>query len=135
MTRILNKEDILQARDVKIERVDVPEWGGTVCVRSLTAAERGLIEEAAANFKEKKGKGGDSFARTFTVKFASLAICDENGTRLFDDQGIAQLQQKNAAIVSRIANVAQRLSGFTKEEMEELEKNLSEAQGEDSPSD
>lgn len=132
MTKILNKEDILQAKDVKIEAVDVPEWGGGVYVRSITAAERGQIEEAAAKFKESKGK--DSFARTFTVKFAALAICDEEGTRLFKDDEIAQLQLKNAAAIARVAEVAQRLSGFTKEEMDELEKNSSDAPAEGSPS-
>lgn len=131
MTKILNKEDILQVRDVKIEQVDVPEWGGAVFVRSITAAERGQIEAAAATFKEKKGRD-DSFARTFTVKFASLAICDENGARLFEDKDIALLQQKNASAVSRIAAAAQRLSGFTKQDMEEMEKNSSEAQEDDS---
>lgn len=130
---VLTKEDILQARDVKIEQVDVPEWNGSVFVRSITAAERGQIEEAAAKFKESKGK--DSFARTFTVKFASLAICDEEGKRLFDDKDIALLQQKNAAAIARIAEAAQRLSGFTRQEMEELEKNSNDAQAVDLLSD
>ena len=133
MTRILNKQDILQARDVKIEKVEVPEWGGTVFVRSLSAAERGLIEEAAAKFKESKGK--DSFARMFTVKFASLTICDEEGNRLFDDKDLAALQQKNAAAVARVAEAAQKLSGFTKEDLEELEKNSKDVPAEGLPSD
>lgn len=130
---ILTKDEILRARDVKIEQVDVPEWGGSVYVRSITAAERGQIEEAAAKFKESKGK--DSFARTFTVRFASMAICDENGNRLFDDKDIALLQQKNAAAIARIAEVAQRLSGFSAQDMEELEKNSKDAQAADLPSD
>lgn len=128
--KFLDKQAILQAKDVKIEQVDVPEWGGTVHVRSISAAERGLIEEAAAKFKESKGK--DSFARTFTVKFASLALCDADGERLFDDKDMAQLAQKNAAAISRIAETAQRLSGFSKEDMEELEKNSMETQDDDS---
>lgn len=133
MSKVLNKQDILQAKDVKIEQVDVPEWGGVVYVRSISALERGLIEEAAAKFKESKGK--DAFARTFTVKFASLAICDEDGNRLFDDKDMTLLQAKNAAAVARVAEAAQRLSGFTKQDMEELEKNLKDAQPDDSPSD
>jgi len=133
MSKVLNKQDILQVRDVVTEMLEVPEWGGTIYVRSISAAERGLIEEGAAKFKESKGK--DSFARTFTTKMASMALCDEQGARLFDDKDIAQLQQKNAAVISRIAEVAQRLSGFSKQDLEELEKNLPEAQPEDSPSD
>jgi len=133
MSKFLNKQDIVQVKDVKVEAVHVPEWGGTVYVRSISAAERGLIEEAAAKFKESKGK--DSFARTFTVKFASLALCDKDGERLFDDKDLSLLQQKNAAAISRIAEAAQRLSGFSKEDMEELEKNSKETQEDDSPSD
>ena len=133
MSKVLNKQDILQARDVSTEMLDVPEWGGTIYVRSISAAERGLIEEGAARFKESKGKN-DTFARTFTVKMVSMSVCDENGQRLFEDKDIALLQQKNAAVISRIAEVAQRLSGFSKQDLEELEKNLPEAQPEDSPS-
>jgi len=128
---VMNKQDILQVKDMQIEHVDVPEWGGSVCVRSITAAERGQIEAAAAKFKESKGKD-DSFARTFTVKFAALALCDEQGVRLFtDERDIANLAAKNASAVSRIAEVAQRMSGFTKQDLEELEKNSGNAQPED----
>lgn len=133
MSKVLNKQDILQARDVVKEMLEVPEWGGAIYVRSISAAERGLIEEGAAKFKESKGKN-DTFARTFTVKMVSMAVCDENGQRLFEDKDIALLQQKNAAVISRIAEVAQRLSGFSKQDLEELEKNSPEAQPEDSPS-
>ncbi len=134
MSTVLNKQDILQVKDAVIELVEVPEWNGSVYVRSISAAERGLIEEGAAKFKENKGKA-DSFARTYTVKMASLAICDENGVRLFEDKDIALLQQKNAAPISRIAEIASRLSGFSKQDLEELEKNSSEAQPADSLSD
>lgn len=133
MNKVLNKQDILQARDVVKEMLEVPEWGGTIYIRSISAAERGLIEEGAARFKESKGKN-DTFARTFTVKMVSMSVCDENGQRLFEDKDIALLQQKNAAVISRIAEVAQRLSGFSKQDLEELEKNSPEAQPEDLPS-
>lgn len=133
MSKVLNKQDILQAKDVSTEMLEVPEWGGTIYVRSISAAERGLIEEGAARFKESKGKN-DTFARTFTVKMVSMSVCDENGQRLFEDKDIALLQQKNAAVISRIAEVAQRLSGFSKQDLEELEKNSPEAQPEDLPS-
>lgn len=127
MSGLLNKNAILQAVDVVKELVEVPEWGGSIFVRSITAAERGTIEAAAARFKEGKGKD-DSFARLFTLRFATMAICDENGARLFTDEEVKELAQKNAAVVSRIAQVAQRLSGFEKKDVEELEKNSVEAQ-------
>lgn len=131
MNNLLSKQAILQAQDVVKEQIEVPEWGGSVFVRSITAAERGQIEAAAARFKENKGKD-DSFARNFTVKFAAMAICDEKGDRMFADADLAQLALKNAAVISRIAEVAQRLSGFSKNDMEELEKNSEAAQPDDS---
>jgi len=134
MNQMLDKNMILAASDVVKELVDVPEWGGSVYVRSITAAERGQIEAAAARFKEGKGKD-DSFARLFTLRFAAMAICDENGARLFADADIEKLAQKNAAVISRLAEIAQRLSGFGKKDMEELEKNSVEARPEDSRTD
>lgn len=130
---VLSKQNILQVKDSVIERVSVPEWGGEVCLRSITAAERGFIEAAAATYKESKGKDA-SFARTFTVKILSMALCDEEGKRLFSDDEVSQLAQKNAKVVARLAEVAQRLSGFAKEDLEELEKNSPQAQAEDLPS-
>lgn len=128
---VLNKQAILQTKDSVLERVSVPEWNGEVCIRSITAAERGLIEAAAATYKESKGKDA-SFARTFTVKILAMALCDEEGKRLFADDEISQLAQKNAKVVARLAEIAQRLSGFAKEDLEELERNLLPAQAEDS---
>lgn len=129
----LNKQDILNVKDSVLERVDVPEWKGEVYLRSITASERGQIEAAAAAFRESKGKDA-SFARTFTVKIVSMSLCDENGARLFDDTEVAKLGQKNAKVIARLAEHAQRLSGFSKDDLDELEKNSLEAQPEGLPS-
>lgn len=131
----LTKQAILQAKDLRIERVNVPEWNGEVCLKSITAAERGQIEAAAARFRESKGKD-ETFARTFTLKIVSMALCDENGKRLFDsDSDFAELAKKNAAVIARLAEVAQRLSGFAKEDLEVMEKNSGETPVEGSPLD
>lgn len=130
----LTKQSILQAKDMRIERVHVPEWGGEVCLKSITAAERGQIEAAAARFRESRGKD-ETFARTFTLKIVSMALCDENGNRLFDDGDFAELAKKNAAVIAKLAETAQRLSGFGKEDLEELEKNSAETPVEGLPLD
>ncbi len=127
MLPTLSKQGILQAKDQVLERVEVPEWGGAVYVRSITARERGIIEADAAKFRESKGRDA-SFARTFTVRLASMAICDQAGTRLFSDSEVDELAGKNAAVIARISEVSQRLSGFSKEDVDELEKNSPQAQ-------
>ena len=133
MSNVLTKQAILQARDEEIERVEVPEWGGAVFVRSIAASGRGQIEAAAARYKDSKGKD-ESFARTFTVRLVALSLCDERGERLFSDGEISELQKKNGRVISRIAEVSQRLSGFTKQDLEEMEKNSESVQAEGSPS-
>jgi len=131
MDILLTAQDILDIDDVIIEPHPVPQWKGTVFVRSVSAQERGDIEAGAAVFKEHKGKDS-SFARDFTVRFAWLAMCDKDGKRLFSKiEDVAKLKQKNAAAIASIAEHAQKLSGFSKEDMEELEKNFVEAEPED----
>lgn len=139
MNPILSAQDILESKDLVIEKVAADEIksGSFVYVRSITAAQRGEIEASGARFKQKLERGKeDPFARDFTVRFAWLSMCDENGERLFTDiQDVAKLKQKNAAFITRVAEAGQRLSGFTKTDMESLEKNSGEAQQDGSLSD
>jgi hypothetical protein len=121
--------------DLVIEPHPVPQWkNGLVFVRSISAMERGEIEADAATYKEQKGKN-QSFARDFTVKIAWLCMCNSNGKRLFDKvEDVAKLKQKNAAAIASIAEHGQRLSGFSKADMEQLEKKSETAQPDGSPS-
>ena len=41
---ILSKEAILAADDLPREIVSVPEWGGQVCVRTMTGTDRDAFE-------------------------------------------------------------------------------------------
>jgi hypothetical protein len=112
----------------------VPQWKGMVFVRSISSQERGEIEASAAAYKEHKGKD-TSFARDYTVRFAWLAMCDENGNRLFSNiADVAKLKQKNAAAIASITEHAQKLSGFSQQDLEELEKNSVKAEPGDSDS-
>jgi hypothetical protein len=114
----LSREDILGAQDLKTEDVEVPEWGGTVRVRSLTGAERDAYE---AGIVQLRGDG----SRTFTLQNArarlvSLAVCNENGERLFSDKDIAELGKKSAAALERVFDKARHLSGLSDDDVEEL---------------
>ena len=110
---ILSKEAILQANDIKKVLVEVPEWGGQVYVRSMTAIQRDKFELAV---QEKK-------IQNWRALIASQTICDENGNTLFNEQDINALSQKSASALSRVFDKAIELSRFTNEDIEELEKN------------
>lgn len=117
---LLTREQILQANDLPKEQVDVPEWGGTVCVRALTGAERDAYE---AQCLEKRGKNYVANLRNLRAKLSALSLCDDGGNPLFTEDDITQLGGKAAAALDRIFEVAKRLSGLGSEDVEELAKN------------
>jgi len=126
---MLNKSDILQAEDIVIEKMNVKEWGGDIYIKSLTGAERDAFEASIVDMDGDKVKVTMKNAR---ARLAARAICDQDGKRLFTDADIPALGKKNGAVLQRIFDVAQRLSGFGKGEVDKLVKNSKSAQAEDS---
>lgn len=128
---ILNKDDILKVSDIQTELVSVPEWGGDVYVRGLNGAERDKLENSLI---EMRGKDRRLNMMNVRAKLASMAICDENGKRLFNDADIQALGQKSAIALQRVFEIAQRLSGIGDNDVEELTEGLEESPFGDSAS-
>lgn len=132
----LTAEEFLSASDLVIEKVDTHELkpGSFVWVKSLTAAERGEIDARAARYRESKNKD-EGFVQDFSVMLAFRCVCNAKGERFFTDvKQVSALKQKNAAVIARIAETAARLSGLSKSDLKELEKNSPEIQPDDLPS-
>lgn len=125
----LNREAILAAEDLPRELVEVPEWGGAVYVRALTGAERDQFE---ASIVEQRGRDVRMNMRNIRAKLVALTVVDEDGQRIFTDDDVAALGGKSAAALDRLFAVAQRLSGLSKEDVEELAKNSESVQSADS---
>lgn len=122
--RILNAEAILQADDLPRELVEVPEWGGAVYVRGLTGAERGRLENALIDQPAGKRQGTVRMdMETLRMRVAAWCMVDEDGNRLFSDKQVDALGAKSGTALQRVFDVAQRLSGMTAEDAEELEGN------------
>lgn len=132
---VLSADEFLASETLVMEFVPTPEIkeGSGVYVRAMTAGAKGRIEGEAAKFKETKGKG--DFANTFSLLVAIECACNERGEKLFSRANLEALKLKNAAAISRIAEAGQRLSGFSKADLEALEKNSETAQPGDSDSD
>lgn len=121
--RILTRADILGADDLPRERVDVPEWGGSVYVRTMTGAERDQFEAAMYEVQGAGYAASRDYLINFRAKFAALCIVDENGNRLFSDDDVVVLGQKSVAALQRVLTVAQRLNALTEADVEALRKN------------
>ena len=118
---LLNKKAILEVKDIEIEQVDVPEWGGHVFVKGMTGMERDTFE---ASIVQQRGKDARVNMVNIRAKLAAQTICDEEGLRLFNDKDVKALGKKSANALQRVFDVAQRLSGITEDDVDELAENL-----------
>lgn len=115
---LLTKEAILAATDLKFEEVEVPEWGGTVRVRSMTGADRDAFEQAILDARDAGGKLPNVRAR-----LVAAALVDDAGVNLFTQADIEALGAKSIKALDRVYAVASRLNAIAPEDVEALEKN------------
>ena len=131
--KFLDKAAILAQDDLKTEDVQIPEWGGAwVRVRTLNASERDHFE---ASTVQRNGKRVTTNLENIRARLCLLCMVDEEGNRLFDEGDTFPLGGKSASALDRIFTVAQKLNGLRDEDVDELAKNSSAGQSEDSPSD
>ena len=131
--KMLNRNDILSVEDVERIQVEVPEWGGSVYVQSMTAEARGLLEEvmmASMNAGEKEFSQKDM--RSYVVM---LCVTDEKGNCLFNAKDIEALNRKSAAAMDRIFKAASEMNVLNIEASEELAKNSKPSRLDNSPTD
>lgn len=115
---LLSKNDILSVNDRKTVEVHVPEWGGSVLVRTLSGRERDEFE--ASTVKTNKGKREENFDN-FRARFVALCVVDETGQRLFTSRAeVVMLGGKSVAALQRVFNKAQEINGMTENDVEEL---------------
>jgi hypothetical protein len=135
VSNALTRDVIIGVKDSKMERVEVPEWGGHVYVRTLTGRERDAFE--AETMKTRKGqKPGEGNYDNFRARFVALTMCDESGELLFKTrQEVAVLGSKSVAALQRVFIKAQELNGMSDQVEEELAEDFDEAPDEDSTSD
>lgn len=113
----LDRDRILGLADARVERVEVPEWGGHVFVRSLSVAE---LDRFRADGERQKASGGLHDA---TVRLVVLAACDERGAPLFRPEDAQALRDKSVAAVERVGAAALRLNTVTEAAADAAEKN------------
>jgi hypothetical protein len=118
---LLNRDQILQAQDLRSEEVSVPEWGGVIKVRELAAGERERIAGLVT--------AHDGRSREIMV---ALTAIDGDGNQLFSLDDIEELAKKGEAAIQRVAEVASRLSGIGKAAEAQAEKNSDPSRSDDS---
>ncbi len=119
--KILNREEILGAEDIQIWEVEVPEWGGIVLCRSLTAAQ---VERVQNKFKGKGMKG-------VTAALVAMAVVDEDGKRVFHQSDLPELSNKSLSACTRVLKIIMEQNAMEEDDLEELAKNSEDGQADD----
>jgi len=104
LRKILTFNDILSANDIKIEEIDVPEWGGVVRVRTLRAEESAKFVDDYA--KDKKNS---------MVRLLVMSAVDANDQPLFTDAHVELLRQKSFRAMARVQEKVLEMNGLTPE--------------------
>lgn len=111
----LSRDAIFSAQDIRLERVEVPEWGGALYIRVITGGER---DEFEATLHDARGKLKRDNIRARVV---ALAACSKDGAPLFVEPGdVDRLAGKSAAVLDRVFTAAMKLNGMLKEEVDSL---------------
>ena len=129
---MLTRDAILGASDIETRDVPVPEWGGSVRLRSLSGLERDSWE---ASNRLLKGSEYVPNLKGAKARLLVRAIVDENGSRLFADTDAGALAAKSAGVIERLAEVVAQMSGITEAAVEEAAGNSEAGQTGSSPSD
>lgn len=120
---LIGRKQIDDAVDLKTEDVPVPEWGGDVRLRELSAKERSLIEATTIGAKGQTIELRIEAFKTLREKTVVAALIDQDGNRLYQDKDAAQLGLKSGQIIERLFQKVQELSGMTKAAVLDAEGN------------
>jgi len=112
---LLSKSDILKARDFKMREVEVPQWGGSVMIKTLSSKDKGAFEQKTTADKLDLS--------TIMAEYCALIICDEDGKQLFTREDVEQLAEKSAAALELVFNEGRDLNTFTEKDLEALAGN------------
>ena len=115
---LLTRDEILTAKDIKTEDVEVPEWGGTVRVSVMSGTARDRYESSLVDVEGKYVA-----LENLRARFVSVCIVDDDGNMLFSTDDIKELGKKSADALDRVFKVASVLNGTGISGLESAAKN------------
>lgn len=114
-------EDILKAapNDLKTEILGIPEWGYSVEVRSLTAAQSARVKQRGFSFTE----GGTDVA---WAEMEILQFMMAVRTPKFTEDQVLDLHNQSGPGFARVINWVDENSGINKKQLEAAKKEFQE---------
>jgi len=119
----LTREALLKPLPVDIEEVPIPEMGGSVWVKGMTVRERNIFER---QFQSLKGERLQKRMSEIRQRMLVACVCDEKGEPMLTKHDIDEIGKQRADIVERLVTVAQRVCGWSDQDVDEMAKNSDE---------
>ncbi len=116
----LTRDQILNAQDIKVHHVDVPEWGGGIHMRQLSCAAAESYQDYLISLQKKDGQIRLSGMR---VTLLTLVLCDAVGNLLFTDNDLDALSERDSMVIGRLYEEAKRINAIIEDAGDEAEKN------------
>lgn len=116
---LTSKEALIAAagQSQRIETVDVPELGDSVCIRVLSGTERDAYEASIDDGRRRN-------LANFRARLVVMGLCDDRGERLFKDGEAAEVGRLlGAPATVRIFDAIRRLNGMSEADVQELAGN------------
>jgi len=104
----LSRDQILGAVDFNFVDVEVPQWGGSVRLRGLSAAERDEFEASL---------GVSQDLVNMRARLVVNCLVDENGDKLFKSNEAKELGKKNGQVINMLFDEVRKLSGMADEDL------------------
>lgn len=132
---LLNRNQILEVKDIKTKIISIPEWGGDIMIKQLSAKEYNDITMNMVNIRKMAAKQLSSKKNAdenledaineLAIKNKKIlliikSVVDENMKHLFSETDMELLYQKNTNVIDRI--IAE-IEEFNADSIEETKKN------------
>jgi len=125
----LTKDQILKADDSTYDDVEIPEWGGTVRLKSFSGTKRTEL------YKQIEGRDKDGVkvddALKFQLTLVAASIVNDKGEIQFSQEDVQYLAEKSSGVLDKLAEKCMRLNGLGAA-LDDIKENLEEAQKKDS---
>lgn len=114
---ILTPEELnAAAGKINVKEVDIPELGGSVYVREITAGELDKVQYMCRQVGEGK-------CPTFHASCCVIFLSDENGKRLYSDAQANIINNLNGKISDAILTAGMLFNSIVDIDVDGLEKN------------
>lgn len=101
----LTRDLVLAASDQKSQVIEVPEWGGSVTLRTLSGADQFKVYRCASDVDP-------------VIVTLAYAILGDDGQRLFGDGDFDMLANKSGRVLSRLSSA---LNGMISDDEKDLD--------------